>query len=242
MTRTFLLVAVSWTLLATQVARAQDEASVDAVRAALARMLPSAKPESISASPIAGLFEVIVGPNVLYVSADGRYLLNGADLYDLENRANLTEERRKVTRLKAIEALGEASMIVFTPPETKHTVTVFTDVDCPYCSRLHNQMAGYNALGIEVRYAAFPRAGIPSNSYDKTVSVWCADDPHEAIGVAKAGRAVDPRQCPNPVADHYRAGREIGISGTPAIVLSDGTVVPGYVEPARLARMIEEQG
>ncbi len=209
------------------------------IRDALARTLPDLEPERIEETPVDGLYAVMVGAHVLYVSEDGRFVIRKGEMIDVEGRRNLTEESRRSSRLSVMGTIPESSLITFAPEEPRHVVTVFTDVDCPYCARLHEEMAGYNALGITVRYAAFPRAGIPSQSYDKTVSVWCAEDPHEAIGEAKAGRPVEPRECENPVASHYEAGQLVGIRGTPAFVLDDGSVVPGYLPPKRLAGLLD---
>ena len=225
---------------------AQD-AVPSAVTEAIAALLPNARPDQISPAPVPGLYEVRIGVQVVYVSRDGKYLVRG-DVVDVAERRNLTELKRREARADLVKELSERSMIVFSPesaesPESagsvKHTVTVFTDVDCAYCARLHRQITEYNDLGIEVRYLAFPRAGIGSASYDKTVSVWCSDDSHQAIGDAKFGRPVEPRTCDNPVKRHYLLGRTLGITGTPTIVLDNGRVVPGYVPPPQLAKMLE---
>ena len=203
-------------------------------------LIPGLKPDRITHSPVPGLYELTYGPHIVYVTKDGRYMLRG-DVVDMKNNKNLTEGKRKQARIDAINGLGESSMIVFSPKEVKHTVTVFTDITCPYCQQMHSQMSDYNALGIKVRYLAFPRAGVPSQPYDDMVSVWCADDPQKAMTDAKAGRGVMPKQCDNPVRDQYLLGRTIGISGTPSIILENGEIVPGYVPPQRLAQMIEAQ-
>ncbi len=208
------------------------------VHEALERVIPGIKPDSVSATPVPGLYEVVLSTRVVYISADGNYLVRG-DLIDLQTRENLSEKKRKGVRLAELGQLSQDSMIVFTADNVKHTVTVFTDVDCGYCARLHKQMADYNRLGITIRYVAFPRAGIPSGSYDKTVSVWCSDDPHTAIGDAKFGKPVEARTCDNPVKNHYVTGQLIGVSGTPTIVLDDGEVLPGYVPPEQLLQFLD---
>ena len=206
----------------------------------LEALAPDIDPDHVAETPVAGLYEVRFGSTIVYVSGDGRYLLQG-DLMDLDTRRNVTERARESIRAEAVGGLGEEGMIVFAPGKVKHTVTVFTDVDCPYCVKLHRQMADYNRLGIKIRYTAFPRAGIPSPTYDKTVSVWCAPDPHTAIGDAKMGRSVETRRCENPVREHYEVGRAVGVTGTPAIVLESGEIVPGYVPPEELAQMLDER-
>ena len=211
-----------------------------ALFARLEALGPDRAPDHVAETPLAGLYEVRFGSTIVYLSGDGRYMLRG-DLLDLDTQRNVTERARQAVRAETVGGSDEAGMIVFAPGSVKHTVTVFTDVDCPYCVRLHQQMADYNRLGIKVRYMAFPRAGIPSPTYDKTVSVWCAPDPHTAIGDAKMGRSIETRRCDNPVREHYEIGLEAGVTGTPALVLESGELVPGYVPPEDLAQMLDER-
>jgi thiol:disulfide interchange protein DsbC len=203
------------------------------------QLLPGMKPESVNQSPIPGLYEVMYSPNlILYVHEGGKYVIKG-DLLNLQTQANLSEERRKQARLKLIEALGEDSMIVFAPKKTAHTITVFTDVDCGYCRKLHQEVSELTTHGIKVRYLAFPREGIASPTYQKMVSVWCASDRRQAITEAKAGNDVPTRHCDNPVRAHYEAAQELGISATPVMVLDDGGMQPGYVPADRLIKLLE---
>ena len=212
-----------------------------ALSARLAALAPDMEPDHVVETQMPGMYEVRFGSIIVYLSGDGRFMLQG-DLIDLAARRNLTEEARESTRAEVVGALGEAGMIVFAPETVKHTVTVFTDVDCGYCARLHRQMADYNELGIEIRYTAFPRAGIGSPTYDKMVSVWCAADQHTAMTDAKAGLSVETARCDNPVRDHYEAGQAIGVNGTPAMVLESGELIPGYVPPRELAARLAEGG
>ena len=202
-------------------------------------LVPGQQPDSVKASPLAGLHEVVYGPQVLYVSDDGRYAVQG-DIVDLDTRTNLTEQKRSGARMDAINRLGEDSMIVFAPKKVKHTVSVFTDIDCGYCRKLHREMSTYNEAGIKVRYLAFPRAGVASPGYGKTVSVWCAEDRRKAMTDAKNGKAVSAKKCENPVREHFQMGRLVGITGTPTLVLETGDVIPGYVPAARLEEALEQ--
>ena len=210
-----------------------------ALQEVLAEVFAGEGPDDVAPAELDGFYQVMMGQNVYYFSADGRYALRG-DLYDIENGRNLSEERRGQARLDVLRELGEESMIVFAPSPAKHTVTVFTDVDCGFCAKLHRQVAHYNRLGIAIRYVAYPRAGIPSPSYDKTVSVWCSDDPHQAIGDAKFGRPVAERTCDNPVSAHYAAGQKVGVRGTPAILLESGDLLGGYVPPDELLTVLDK--
>jgi thiol:disulfide interchange protein DsbC len=172
--------------------------------------LNGAKPDSINSTAISGLYEVIVGGQVLYLSEDGRFAVQG-DILDLSSRANLTENRRGELRGKAIEAIGENNMVVFAPEgAVRHTVTVFTDIDCGYCRKMHSQMTDYYKEGIKIRYLLFPREGIGSESYNKAVAVWCADNRPEAMTKAKRGENVERKTCDNPVKAHYELGQKAG--------------------------------
>jgi thiol:disulfide interchange protein DsbC len=206
----------------------------------MAKLVPGLTAKAVSPTPVPGIYEVAVDGRILYLSGDGRYLFRG-DLVDVLERTNLTEAKRKQTRKTELAKLDPAEMIIFKAADLKHQVTIFTDVDCGYCAKLHRQMAEYNDLGIEIRYLAFPRAGIGSKSYHTTVSVWCSDDPRQAIGLAKARRPVASKTCPNPVERHFETGRMLGVNGTPTIITQDGTIIPGYVPPEQMFQQLEKQ-
>lgn len=211
------------------------------IREALSKAVPDIEIDSIAPSPISGLYEVLVGTELMYVTGDGHYYLDGR-IVDIAQRRDLTEPKLAGARLKVVERLGEDQMIVFEPQgETEHTITVFTDIDCGYCRRLHQRIDGYGDEGIRVRYLLYPRAGKGSPSYDKAVSVWCADDRQAALTAAKAGKRVANQDCPNPVDEHLALGRELAIRGTPALLLETGKLVPGYVAPEQLAAMLDEE-
>lgn len=235
------LIVVTTLLLCTGLRAAQAVGDVPpGVSARLAVLAPGMEPDHVIETALAGMYEVRFGSIIVYISGDGRYMLRG-DLIDLDAGRNVTETARQTVRSEAVGALGESNMIVFAPDAPKHTITVFTDVDCGYCARMHSQMADYNRLGIGIRYAAFPRAGIGSPTYEKMVSVWCAGDQHTAMTDAKAGVAIEPARCENPVSDQYEAGKAIGVNGTPAIVLESGELIPGYVPPRELVGRLDEQ-
>ena len=168
-------------------------ADPSADRAAIREALPGLQIDAIEPAPIAGFYEVVVGSHVVYVSADGRYMLQG-DLIDLKTRLSLTEPRRREAQRAAIEAVGEDKMIIFKPEKVKHKVTVFTDIDCTYCRKLHREIDQYNARGITVRYVMYPRSGINTPSYEKAVAVWCEKDRQDAMTRAKAGEELTGRE------------------------------------------------
>jgi len=210
-----------------------------AVNAAVQSLMPEMAPSWIKPAPLAGMWEVAFGPNILYISDDGRHLLRG-DIVKIDGLENLSRPARNHARLEVVESMGESNLIVFTPPQTRHTVTVFTDVDCGYCAKLHSELQSYFDAGIRIRYAAFPRAGIGSDSYRKMVAVWCSDDQRTALTMSKSGRRVAAKTCTNPVAEQFEVGQLVGVRGTPTIVLETGDLVPGYLPAPRLLQTIIE--
>jgi thiol:disulfide interchange protein DsbC len=222
------------------VSTAVSASEAQTIRAALAKVLPNEKPTSVQPTPIKGLFQVEIGPQVMYMTSDGRYLIDGA-IIDLETRENLAEKAQNKARLRAIDAVGDDEMIVFDAPNAQHEITVFTDIDCGYCRKLHQQIDAYADEGITVRYLFYPRTGVDTASYNKAVSVWCADDQRQAMTDAKNGKPVASESCSNPVERHMQLGELMGIRGTPAIILDNGQMVPGFVEPKRLAQVLEQQ-
>ncbi len=204
------------------------------------QVFPELSAGAITPSPIPGLYQVMLGGQISYVTSDGRYLFQG-DIYDTVAEVNLTEGQRDQARHAAIDQIAESSMIVFRPAVVKHSITVFTDIDCGYCRKLHRQMAQYNKRGIEVRYLAYPRNGRDTPSWFKAQNVWCSDDRNAALTQAKSGVMVKSRDCgATPVARHYELGRSIGIRGTPAIITDAGELIPGYVEPDELLGYLED--
>lgn len=196
---------------------------------------------AVRSAPAEGLYWVEVGAESFYITADGRYLIAG-DMYRIGDAAlsNVDEERRTRRRVDMIGALPEGDAVTFTPPGGSiASVNVFTDVDCGYCQMLHQSMAEYHDRGIEIRYLAYPRGGEESETWDRMVSAWCADDRESAITALKAGDEIPNRTCENPVARHYEIGVASGVTGTPSVVLPDGTMVPGFVAAGELAEMLE---
>lgn len=214
-------------------------------RVQLASKIPGgASPEDLHPSVIPGVYEFSHGMDFLYVSADGKYAING-DLYDLADKSNnITEQRRREARSKLLGALPEADMLVFGPKEAKYTVTVFTDVDCAYCRELHNHVAEYNRMGIRVRYLAYPRTGPKTESWTKAEQVWCSTDRNAALTAAKRDEPLKTKPCPNnPVASEYALGQSFALQGTPAMVMPSGELVTGYLPPPDLiAHLTEVQG
>lgn len=196
-----------------------------------------AEPGSIKPSVIPNLYEVMYGTEVVYVTADGKYFLAG-DLIDMDSRQNLTEVAKRSV-IKDLLHKKDNKPVVFKADDEKYKLTVFTDIDCPYCAKLHREVPELNKKGVTVEYLMFPRAGLASNSYKKAVSMWCADDQNQAMTDAKERKPIPEKTCDNPIADQYNLGGEIGVNGTPALITESGKMIPGYVPADRLVRMLE---
>lgn len=214
------------------------KADENAVKETLSKSMPSVKIDSIKPSVVKGLYEVTVGANILYVSEDGKYLLQGR-LIDVEARTDLTEEKLSGIRKTSLENIGQDHMIVFKPKIGRNKVWVFTDIDCGYCRKLHSEIDQYLAQGITVQYLFFPRAGKGSESYDKAVSVWCAKDRNSALTEAKKGNMPEAKKCENPVDDHMKLAESFEVKGTPMIVTENGNVYPGYLPAKQLAEALQ---
>jgi thiol:disulfide interchange protein DsbC len=196
-------------------------------------------PDSIGESQIPGLYQVMYGTEIVYLSADGQYFISG-DLLNLKTRENLSEVAQRSVRKKIVDDLG-TTPVIFKAKNEKHVLRVFTDIDCGYCAKLHREMEQINSNGITVEYLAFPRAGIGSPSYDKIVSVWCADDQQAAMTKSKARQSVPSKTCNNPIKEQYELGQSLGVNGTPALLTESGQLIPGYVPADRLIAMLDAQ-
>lgn len=200
-------------------------------------MAPGIESIAISESPIAGILQIQVQNEIYYASSDAKYLLLGR-IIDLDTRVNITDQAKSVLRKDLLDGLDVNQQITFSPPDPQFDLLVFTDIDCGYCQKLHSQINEYMAEGIAIHYAAFPRAGLASHSFEKFVSVWCADDQKLALTLAKSGEEPEVRQCENPISEQYELGNAIGVSGTPSMLTKDGTMIPGYMPPAQLKQRL----
>jgi len=232
-------------LHSTSFAQAIDESALEALRARLAVSLEDASRGqiqvlSLTPTAMANMVEVELNTGeILYTNVTGEFLFAG-DMFQAspDGLVNLSAATRQKRTVEKIAAIPTDEMIIFEPDETRAAITVFTDVDCQYCRALHRDMDKLMDLGIEVRYIAYPRGGQQATSFDKMISVWCADDRKKTLTQAKNGQNLPERDCENPVLRHYALGNEIGISGTPALVLADGRVIPGYMDSERLAALL----
>ncbi|HAG72516.1 MAG TPA: protein-disulfide isomerase [Gammaproteobacteria bacterium] len=195
----------------------------------------------ITETPLSNIYRVELSTGeMLYADAGGDYLFAG-DMYKTSAAGlmNLSAGTRSERTVELIAAVPEDEMIIFTPEAaTLATITVFTDVDCTYCRKLHGDIEALLARGVQIRYMAYPRGGANADSYDKMISVWCSDDRQKSLAQAKNGQNLPTQDCENPVLKHHAMGNQLGITGTPALVMPDGTLVPGYMDVDRLTAML----
>ena len=219
-------------------ASAQDG---ELTREELAATLPGVEAQDIHDAPLPGMYEIVLDSDVVYISRDGSFLIQG-DVFDLQDRRNLTERRRAQARADILANIDPESMIVFSPDseDVRHTVTVFTDIDCGFCRQLHREMEQINAHGVEVRYLSYPRTGPDTDSWDKADKVWCDADRQTAFTEAILQDALPEQSCEaTPVASHFDLGRQVSVRGTPTIYTDDGVQLGGYLAPDELIDRLE---
>jgi len=209
-------------------------------RAEIVKKVGGIKLEDVRISPVNGIYEVSRDAEISYLSSDGRYAILG-DMIDLDSDANISENRRRINRARLIDAIPESEMLVFAPKETaKYTITVFTDIDCGYCRRLHSEIAEYNRLGIRVRYLFFPREGPNTPSWYKAESVWCSSNRNDALTRAKNGEDLKASKCPTDIVKRdFELGMKLAVEGTPAIFLQSGEMLGGYLPPTKLVKYLK---
>jgi thiol:disulfide interchange protein DsbC len=200
---------------------------------------------SINPSPMTGLVELVTDKGLFYASNDGQFLIQGK-LYGVGSSVtNHSDESLAEFRRDGLAKFTDG-MIVYPAKDEKHVVTVFTDITCGFCRKMHEQMDNYNELGITIRYLAYPRAGVKdrlgqyTQGFKDLRSIWCHENPEEALTKAKSGSTVAQRICDNPVEAEFNFGRQMGVSGTPAIILENGMMMPGYQEPDKLIAVLEQ--
>jgi len=220
----------------------EQQQRLEMLKAELESKLPGIQIDAIEPSPMPGFYQAFFGGELVYVSADGQFLFTGNMLELAEgNPVNHSqraiarnEQRQAPVRAATIANIDESEMVVFRAADEKYVVTVFTDVDCAYCRKLHKEMPQLNKKGITIRYMAFPRAGIGSDAYRKLVSIWCSQDPQAAMNEAKLERKFGNNSCKNPVAAQYNLTRKFKLNGTPALILDDGELISGYLPAEEL--------
>ncbi len=219
-----------------------DESSteLELVRQRVAEMFDLIDQDDINISPVDGWYTIHKGSIVAYISSDGRYLLQG-DLIDLDTQINMSEAVRNDARRELMASVKDEDVILFSPADVKYSVSIFTDVECTYCRRLHSQIDEYLAHGIEVRYLMYPRNGPTSRAWSTAEEVWCSGDRNSALTAAKLDRKFASTDCDASIVQkHYDMGHDVGLSGTPAIVFDDGTLISGYLPPDQLKARLDQ--
>jgi thiol:disulfide interchange protein DsbC len=253
MSKKFWLLCTSMLVMHAGAAMAQAAVSVSpaantpesVVRQTLLRLVPKVKIDQITPAPLPGFYQVIASGHLVYISGDGKYVLNG-ELIDGTKGTSFTEGAWAAYRKAELAKVPVSERIVFAPPNPKYTVTVFTDVTCPYCRVLHEQIKAFNKEGIAVQYLAWPRAGVigddgqPTATYKEMVSIWCAADRNDAFTEAKKGHEPKSADCKNPVKDQFDLGLRLGVTGTPAVYAEDGTLIGGYLSPQQMLQAVQE--
>lgn len=213
---------------------------IESLREKLIEISPVNVPDEIKPSPIEDIYEIYYGTDILYISADGRYVLQG-QMIDLDDgRKNLTKTASATARKKYLTEVMAQESVSFGPENARHTVTIFTDIDCGYCRKLHAEIDQYAANGIKVNYLLFPRNGLNTPSYTKAVNVWCSADRKISLTSAKLGEELESLDCDNPIAEHFQIGRKIGVNGTPAILTQQGELLPGYIPADKLLQELNK--
>lgn len=212
----------------------------DAARAAIQKVAPLQQISAFRKSALPGYFEGVIAGQVAYASADGRYLLRGS-VEDTEQGISLSEASMASTRREKLDSLDSSMRLSFSPPQPKYRLIVFTDVDCPFCRRLHSRIDEYNALGIAFDYVFFPLSIHPGADL-KSVAVWCSADRQQAYTAALRGQSPGSLHCPNPLAQMRQAGSDIGVMQTPTAIAEDGSVIDASVlmSPHRLLAALKE--
>ncbi len=214
----------------------------DPLAEGIKKLSPNANISTAQQSPIHGLSEVTLKnatvEDLYYMTNDGKYLIQG-NIIETESKANITENRKSGLRKSIVDIARKDKSIDFFPEKMKHRITVYTDIDCGYCRKLHSEMKDYIDLGISISYVFWPRAGLNSPSYNKAVTAWCAVDKQDAMTRSQNGEVLAPKQCDNPIEEHFVSGRKIGVNGTPNIVTDNGQLIPTYLPAQVLYQRLE---
>lgn len=202
---------------------------------------PTAEIKSTKESVIPGLYEVQINNEIVYVSADGEKVISG-DIYDLKKQISYTSNAKNSLRKSALATIKDEDKIIYKAQNEKHKVTVFTDISCPYCTKIHQHIQAFNDAGITIEYLAFPRAGAGSEAQKNMQKIWCAEDKNLALTEAKNKQKIPSKTCDGgQTVEQFLLGQDIGVNATPTIVFSDGEIRPGYATPDELSSYLEKK-
>lgn len=214
-----------------------SENVIEMLRQRLDAVLGGVPIKSITASPVPGVYQAAFAGQVLYITADGRFVFAG-DLIDLETQVNLTEQAKTQDQLQQLQAVAKEDMVVFPAKIQRRELWVFTDIDCPYCRRLHQEVPELNRNGITVNYLFFPRSGPDTPSFQKAVNVWCAKDRQAAMNEAKNQKPLPNLSCENKILEQYNLSQALGVTGTPYMLGDNGRAIPGFAPAAEIIKSL----
>lgn len=196
---------------------------------------------SVKPAAIPGLYEVLINSEVVYLTEDGEKIISG-DLYDLKKQISYTDQTKNNLRKTALAKVKDEDKIIFKAKDEKYTVTVFTDISCPYCTKLHQHIADFNDAGITVEYLAFPRAGIGSPNQKKMQNIWCSADKAQSLTDAKLEQKLPETTCEgNQTVEQFLLGQDMGVNATPTMIFSDGELNAGYIRPNQLLAILQQK-
>lgn len=202
---------------------------------------PTSEIKQVQPAPIKGLFEVQINNEIVYLTADGQYVISG-DVYNLKTKTSLTDSRKNGLRTRQLSQVADKDKIIYKAKDEKYKVRVFTDITCPYCTKIHKEIADYNEAGITVEYLAFPRAGVGSKAQKDMQKIWCAENKTLALTNAKINGKLPKTSCDaNQVTEQFLMGVELGVNATPTIILADGEVLPGYYPAKQLIDVLKQK-
>lgn len=204
------------------------------------------EPTIVERTPITGIYIAVFGDLPKYVESSGRFLFRKARLIDAQGKdfANTVLDKAKQVKqqqnIAILQSVNENDLLVYTPEQASgEYITVFTDVDCPFCQQLHQEVPQYLQAGMSVRYILFPRSGKPSPAYVKAASVWCSQDPLTALDLAESGNPIPEVNCEHPLDEFLQIARAFNLLGTPAIMLKDGRLLHGYHSFDEVMRLVQ---
>jgi len=212
-----------------------DEADI---RKTLAERYPNLpKVDEIRPAPVAGLWELRFGTELMYSDAKGNYLIQGS-IIDTAAKRNLTDER--IDKLTAIDfsALPLKDAIVWKNGNGKRRIAVFADPNCGYCKKFERDLLAVK----DVTVYTFVIPILGGDSPDKSKAIWCAKDSTAAWRNWMIEGTSPPRvmgQCDSAALErNLNLSRKHRVNGTPAIVFEDGSRAPGALSPAEIEKRL----
>jgi thiol:disulfide interchange protein DsbC len=235
---TFLRGALSAALIAAIAlgCSAHADQTTDKLKATLQARLPDLQIKSITKAPVAGLYEVNVGAQLIYSDANGDYVFVG-DLLDTKAHANLTEARLAEINKVDFASLPLANAVKVVKGNGSRKIAVFSDPNCPYCKQLEASLKSID----NVTVYTFLYPVLSDDSTAKAKAIWCSADRAKTWEAWMLERRAPSGtgSCDTSAIDKNLAlGRGMNVTGTPTIILADGRRLPGAVSADALERAL----